>query len=362
LAPALVSLAASPAAETGAQRRHAPRVEQAREHRASALQRRLRALELPYPPPRVFIRVLKRERSLEVWAAGRKGPYRKVRAYPVCAASGKLGPKRRQGDRQVPEGLYHVSVYNPWSRFHLSLGINYPNASDRRRGYRPNLGSAIMIHGGCASIGCVAITDHRIEEVYLLARGAARRGHRVPVHIFPTRLDDDGMRWLRRTHRGRTRLLRLWRELRPAYRHFQRHRTLPRVRIDRRGRYRVSTRTAGGAGSAPPRHVSLLTSACPLHPLQSPTQEPRHSSSSPSMSSATIHTASTGAGTDPTSRLAAWSRHRLADRHAIRVPATPNNTTFSCARLLFAVCSSHPLPPLPPPAPLSYFADPEFSA
>ena len=178
----------------------------------------------------------------------------------MCYASGRLGPKRRQGDRQVPEGIYHVNVLNPWSSYHLSLGISYPNRSDRILGRRKKLGGAIMIHGDCVSIGCVAITDTLIEEVYVAAARARTRGqHRIPVHVFPTRLDHGGLAWLKKRYSRRSglqtawgklrpgqrkkwdrqtvELLTFWKNLQPIYAYFEEHRVVPRVRVNRSGRY-----------------------------------------------------------------------------------------------------------------------------
>jgi murein L,D-transpeptidase YafK len=115
---------------------------------------------------------LKLERRLELYAAGRDGRVRYVRAYPVRAASGTPGPKRRAGDAQVPEGVYRISALNPNSRFHLSLRIDYPNARDRLRAEadgRSDLGGDIMIHGGAESIGCLAVGDPAVEELFVLA-------------------------------------------------------------------------------------------------------------------------------------------------------------------------------------------------
>jgi len=218
-----------------------PRVRQARKSKLGTVQRLLARVGLSYPPRQVLLRVFKKERRLEVWARG-DAAFKRVQDYAICAASGELGPKRRQGDYQVPEGFYHIAVFNPWSAYHLSMGINYPNASDRLLGYRPNLGSAIMIHGNCVSIGCMAITDDKIKEVYLLALGARQRGQRrVPVHIFPTRLTDETLRRLQKNHSAR--LVRFWRNLQPGYLHFEKHRQLPRINVDRRGRYVVRTQS-----------------------------------------------------------------------------------------------------------------------
>ena len=240
----LVALPAGPASakRTRSHGKTPVRLIKARANRAPSLKAHFARLGLPYPPPRVFVRVFKKERRLEVWAAPRRGTYKRVKTYPVCAASGKLGPKRRQGDLQVPEGFYRVSLYNAWSSYHLSLGINYPNASDRKLGHKPNLGSAIMIHGSCASIGCVAITDPLIEEVFVMAHAAARRGHRVPVHIFPTRLDAKGMAKLAQSHAHKPKLVAFWKTLQPGYLHFEKTRTIPGIIVDRRGTYRLTSR------------------------------------------------------------------------------------------------------------------------
>jgi murein L,D-transpeptidase YafK len=228
----------------------APRVERARRSKLPTLKTDLQNSGLEYPPRGVLIRVFKRERVLELWVrardAGRnRGTFRLFRSYPVCAASGDLGPKRRSGDGQVPEGFYVVNRFNPSSSFHLSLGLNYPNAADRIVGVRGNLGGDIFIHGSCVSIGCVAITDDFIEEVYLLASAASARGQRqVPVHIFPARLDGQGMAWLRQTYAKQPLLLERWADLEPAFSYFEKHRLLPAVSIDAKGRYRLGSSPA----------------------------------------------------------------------------------------------------------------------
>lgn len=129
---------------------------------------------VPYPPPRLAILVFKREKRLELHAADRTGRFRYVRAYPILAASGGDGPKRREGDGQVPEGFYRIELLNPNSRYHLSLRVDYPNAEDRANALAENrdiagLGGDIMIHGGAASIGCVAIGDSAAEDLFVLA-------------------------------------------------------------------------------------------------------------------------------------------------------------------------------------------------
>jgi len=122
-----------------------------------------------YPPTSIILVGLKQENLLEVWVSN---PPRLLRSYPIQAASGKLGPKLREGDMQVPEGLYRIESLNPNSLYHLALRVNYPNHFDKAKGKldgRENLGSDIMIHGKDASIGCLAMGDEAAEELFVLA-------------------------------------------------------------------------------------------------------------------------------------------------------------------------------------------------
>jgi hypothetical protein len=155
-------------------------------------QERCRAVGLDYPPARVRLLGLKAEKRLEVHAAAAHGPWKPLASYAVLAASGGPGPKLREGDGQVPEGLYAVVLLNPNSRFHVSLRLDYPNDEDRaqgRRDGREHLGGDIMIHGGAASIGCLALGDPAIEEVFTLA---ARVGiAQVDALILPHDLRHD---------------------------------------------------------------------------------------------------------------------------------------------------------------------------
>lgn len=127
---------------------------------------------VPYPPRKAILVGLKAERVMQVYAPDTAGNHRLIRSYPVLGASGGLGPKLREGDGQVPEGIYPVESLNPNSRHHIALRIGYPNASDRARAAiegRTNLGGDIMIHGGSASIGCLAIGDEAAEDLFVLA-------------------------------------------------------------------------------------------------------------------------------------------------------------------------------------------------
>jgi len=215
-----------------------PRVRAARATAQPRLEARFRQAGLRYPAKEIFLRVFKMEGELELWARNDAGaPFTLVGTYAICAASGTVGPKRREGDLQVPEGFYHVSGFNPWSNFLLSLRLDYPNASDRILGDRRHPGGDIFIHGSCVTIGCIPLRDEPIAEVYLAAVDARSAGQRrVPVHIFPCRLDGDWLKLERQAWR-RPGLLEFWRNLQEGYDAFARTRQVPGVSVNRNGRY-----------------------------------------------------------------------------------------------------------------------------
>jgi murein L,D-transpeptidase YafK len=127
---------------------------------------------ISYPPQRLILVGLKAERVLQVYALSETNSPRFVRSYPILAASGGPGPKLREGDRQVPEGIYPIESLNPNSAYHLSLRIGYPNSFDRSPAAeegRTNLGGDIMIHGKSVSIGCLAMGDQAAEDLFVLA-------------------------------------------------------------------------------------------------------------------------------------------------------------------------------------------------
>ncbi len=194
----------------------------------------------------VFFRVFKREKVLEVWArdAGHER-FVLLKRYPVCKVSGRLGPKRKVGDLQVPEGFYTLDSFNPQSRYLLSMRVSYPNAVDRARGPVRDLGGDIYVHGGCASIGCIAVGNEWIQELYVIAMEARHAGQReIPIHIFPTRLDDEGLHWLARTYSRRYLDYPFWESLQAGYLAFERTHRLPDIE-QRNGRYVI------GPGPAP---------------------------------------------------------------------------------------------------------------
>lgn len=186
----------------------------------------------------LMIRVMKHDKKVEAWLRPKKEKaFRLFKTYDICYYSGGLGPKRKQGDGQVPEGFYNISVFNPYSNYHLSLGVSYPNSSDRIIS-KSDFGGDIMIHGNCLSIGCIPITDTYIKELYILAVEARNSGQsNVPIWIFPSKLDEKGMEYLSLVYSGNTSLISFWENLKTGYDMFEKNKQLPQVNIDKKGHY-----------------------------------------------------------------------------------------------------------------------------
>ncbi|WP_210410815.1 L,D-transpeptidase family protein [Leptospira sarikeiensis] len=142
---------------------------------------------ISYPPAEILLVAYKLEKSLELWARS-SGDFKLIRSFPIQKASGKLGPKLAEGDSQVPEGIYQIIGLNPNSSFHLSLKLNYPNDFDLEKGrldHRDRLGNDIFIHGKAASIGCLAMGDEIIEDLFTLVAKTGKEN--VSVIISPNR-------------------------------------------------------------------------------------------------------------------------------------------------------------------------------
>ncbi len=215
-----------------------PRVRAARNRAQPRLEELFKKAGLAYPPQRIFLRLFKLEAECELWAAATAaGQLTKIKTYAICAASGELGPKRREGDLQVPEGFYHISAFNPWSNFHLSLKINYPNDSDHILSDHRRPGGDIFIHGSCVTIGCIPLRDGPIEEIYLAAVDARSNGQvRIPVHIFPGRMRALKAQ-LKNFSRTNPTLQAFWENLQEGFLYFETKQLLPKITVDGKGRY-----------------------------------------------------------------------------------------------------------------------------
>lgn len=160
--------------------------------KADTLQKQFAAKGLTWPAKYVYIRSFKYDGQLEVWVKNeRKDPFKLFKTYKVCALAGTLGPKRMAGDYQVPEGFYYINEFNPNSNYYLSLGLNYPNASDKILSDTEHPGGDIYIHGSCVTVGCIPVTDQQIDEIYVVAAYAKNNGQDyIPVHIYPVRYNN----------------------------------------------------------------------------------------------------------------------------------------------------------------------------
>ena len=190
-----------------------------------SLKERLTLLSAKIGQP-IFIRIFKEEALLEVWI-DIGSEYVHLKDYIICAFSGDLGPKLKEGDRQAPEGFYTVKKYqlNPNSKFHLSFNLGYPNRYDKAH---KRTGSALMVHGNCVSIGCFAMTDEKIEEIYKLVKKALQKGQKsVHVHAYPFRMSEKNMSF----YEGNE-WYDFWVNLKEGYDYFESQKIPPTIKIE----------------------------------------------------------------------------------------------------------------------------------
>ncbi|MBP6432615.1 MAG: L,D-transpeptidase family protein [Ferruginibacter sp.] len=212
-------------------------------HFEDSLQKQFDAKKLSWPPRYMYVRSFKYDRQLEVWVKGdKKEQYKLFKTYKVCMQSGTLGPKRFEGDFQVPEGFYHINEFNPNSNYHLSLGLNYPNASDKILSDAEKPGSAIYIHGNCVSTGCLAITDLPIEELYVMGSYVKDAGQEfIPVHIYPIRYNQKkGEEYLQETIKNNPAIEKFSNNLKEVFNYFEAKKNLPIILINEAGEYLIN--------------------------------------------------------------------------------------------------------------------------
>ncbi|MCE1200275.1 MAG: L,D-transpeptidase family protein [Marinilabiliales bacterium] len=180
---------------------------------------------------RICFRVYKREKKMELWAKNlRDSSFQLLKEFTICDISGDVGPKRRSRDLQVPEGFYHLDGMNPYSKYYLSMKINYPNASDSIRGVKRHLGSQIFIHGACISSGCLAMTNERIMELYLYCTEAYNCGQEaIEITIFPCRMDDATYSELIHDYRSYKDCISLWADLKKSWDLFEKYKIPPAI-------------------------------------------------------------------------------------------------------------------------------------
>ena len=176
------------------------------------------------PSDPIMIRIFKQESELEVWKQDRNGKYALLKTYPICRWSGKLGPKKVEGDRQAPEGFYSVAAWqmNPNSQYNVSFNLGYPNKLERELGYK---GEALMVHGACTSAGCFALTDAGVSEIYAVAAAALSAGQpEFQVQSFPFRMTSSNMKKYQSDKN-----ITFWENLRQGYEIFEKTKIPPQV-------------------------------------------------------------------------------------------------------------------------------------
>lgn len=197
---------------------------------------------LVWPAKYMYIRSFKLDSRLEIWVKNEaSAPYKRFKNYKVCALAGSLGPKRYEGDYQVPEGFYYINEFKPNSQYHLALGVNYPNASDLILSDKKKPGGEIFVHGSCVTVGCIPLTDPVIEEVYVLAASSRAAGQDfIPIHVFPVLFKSDKSKeTLEKYLDARPDYKPLAHTLEKVYYYFEEKKQLPAIVINGAGEYKM---------------------------------------------------------------------------------------------------------------------------
>jgi len=222
--------------------RNFPRVADAMNRKADTLKKQFAAAGLQWPAKQIYIRSFKYDSQMEVWVRNSTSePFKLFKTYSVCALAGTMGPKRMQGDYQVPEGFYYINEFKPRSNYHMSLGINYPNVSDKIVTQGTNPGGDIYIHGSCVTVGCIPIQDPQIEELYILAMSAKSNGQDfIPVHIFPVRFNNPkSLAYFDKITKDDPSVQQFAVKLKEVYDYFEKEKKLPVISIDVKGGYEI---------------------------------------------------------------------------------------------------------------------------
>ncbi len=204
------------------------------------LKKQFASLNISWPLKQMYIRSFKYDSQIEVWIRGVKNePFTLFKTFKICALSGALGPKRIEGDYQVPEGFYYINEFKPNSKYHKALGLNYPNASDQVLSDSSKPGNDIYIHGSCVTVGCIPIQDSQIEELYFLASYAKDQGQDfIPVHIFPIRYNvETSTQFLAKTTKDDIEYQKFSGRLKEVFDFFEQHKRIPIISINKKGEY-----------------------------------------------------------------------------------------------------------------------------
>ncbi|HXB42295.1 MAG TPA: L,D-transpeptidase family protein [Bacteroidia bacterium] len=214
-----------------------PKVAASYKEKWSAISKKLKTNGIDSANYKVLIRIFKEEKLLEVWLKSKNSDkYIHYGDYDICRSSGELGPKRTEGDYQVPEGFYSVNFFNAFSDYYLGMQIDYPNQSDKILGRKP-YGGQIMIHGNCVTIGCIPITDDKIKEVYLLCLFSKGAGNTISVEGYPFKLSEANMQ--KTKSNCDKKLFDFWNNLKIVYDYFEKNKKTPVVGVEKNGLYKI---------------------------------------------------------------------------------------------------------------------------
>jgi murein L,D-transpeptidase YafK len=222
--------------------RSIPKITDLLKRKEDTLVKQFRSKGLEWPARYIYIRSFKYDSQLEVWVKNdKKDTYKLFKKYKVCALAGTLGPKRMEGDYQVPEGFYHINEFNPNSAYHLSLGLNYPNISDRLLSDSLMPGGEIYIHGSCVTTGCIPITNQQMDELYILAAHAKNQGQDfIPVHIFPIDFTNSkSEEYLKKHLQAFSEYAPFAAKMKNAFYYFDKYRQVPLILVNEKGEYLI---------------------------------------------------------------------------------------------------------------------------
>ena len=224
------------------QQKNYTRVKEAYTNKEKAVTKTLAEHGISRDSLQIYLRAFKTEKKIEVWAKNTCDcTFTLVKEFPICEISGEIGPKRCSRDLQVPEGFYHINELNPYSKYYLSMRINYPNASDSIRGNRAHLGNLIYIHGNCESSGCISITDERIKELFVYCIESYNSGQKeINITIFPQQLTDANYARLTKGYSKNKDKISLWADLKKSYDLFNQTKVAPIVRFLPNGTHEVN--------------------------------------------------------------------------------------------------------------------------
>jgi murein L,D-transpeptidase YafK len=218
------------------------RVKEAYNQKHSIIISNLKKLNVKSKNLKILFIGYKKEKVLEIYVRNSSGIFTLYHSFKMCAQSGELGPKYKAGDDQTPEGFYYIDRFNPFSNFHLSLGINYPNQADKKRSNASNLGGDIFIHGNCVSIGCMAMTDNTIKEIYILSVMAKNAGqNKIPVIIAPFKFHDpQNSNYINsQDYQSYSNHFKLWNSIKSGIETYKKSKKSPEVTIDKVGNYQI---------------------------------------------------------------------------------------------------------------------------